>query len=79
MLGHNSIQSVKFTNERRHTWNDGEYLHESEQPDRAREILKRHEQQVENVKKRTHSNKLLDIFDQLDEADGPLPCSFCHI
>jgi len=73
------VGTKKITNEERHTWNDDEYLHELEQPDRALKILERHKQQVIAAKKRCKSNKLLDVFAQLDEIDGPLPCSFCHI
>jgi len=73
------IGSGKTLNDNRHTWNDDEYLYELEKPERARQILERHEQQLAAVSKKNRSGKLMDILAELDEAEGPLPCSFCHI
>jgi 3'-phosphoadenosine 5'-phosphosulfate sulfotransferase (PAPS reductase)/FAD synthetase len=69
----------KTRNDQRHTWNDDEYLCELERPDRAKEILERHEQRIMTVKQRDRSNRLMDVLSRLDQEEGPLPCSFCHI
>ena len=69
----------KTANAERHTWNDNEYLHELERPERMHEILQRHKQQLEAARRRTKSTKLIDILDDLEHTEKPLPCSFCHI
>lgn len=66
--------------ETRYTWVQRESLAELEQPERAAEVRRAHEQAMEVEKRRKKPVRLLEMFEQvLDDEDDTEPCMICNL
>lgn len=63
---------------RQYTWSDGETL--TELLSRRDDVMKRHAESMERVKKRRKNLPLIEVLsDALDDDDETTPCTVCHL
>jgi len=63
-----------------YTWSQGESLDELEQPERAQEVQRMHEEAMRRADASRANRRLVEIFgDALDEEDDSPGCAMCHL